>query len=138
MPFFGHKNKPKPPDILHLRHPLNAIPYKANGIKVKKDHQNCLQLLREEANKNSLLGNLANRLKLIKTSRLNLDEMGSYFWGCINGRDDLWTISNNISVHFKQTIENSRKASIVYLKSLMLRHYVYIAVEKALEPKAKG
>ncbi len=62
--------------------------------------------------------------------RLNLDEMGSFFWQQIDGERDLGSIGSKLRKQFRLNRKECELAIIGYTKSLMLRGLVQLRVDE--------
>lgn len=73
-------------------------------------------------------GWLAAKFRLYRNIRINLDARGSFFWRQINGQRSLREIDAVLREEFELTDEESKKATLVFTKQLMLRHLIVLDV----------
>lgn len=109
-----------------VRDPFEAVPHLAKGVQVRRDSQGHLQIRKEIEPKPGLSDLLARKLKLRRDVRVNLDDRGTFYWEQIDGKAPLREIEKRMRRKFKLKQDESRKATIVFTKSLMLRHLVLL------------
>jgi hypothetical protein len=117
------KIKPKlEPEVPPNRaHPLEAIPIRSENVDQRRSESGELQLLGKFP-QTGLFGRLLPKSE--KTVQVALDERGSFFWSLIDGKRDLFEISERLESRFKLEESESRNAAILFVKMLMRRGFI--------------
>ena len=94
-----------------------------------EDSQSCYQLKMRLSSKPGFLGRLSERLGLHRDVRVDLDSRGSFFWSQVDGSQDLRSIEKKIREQFSLSLQESREATILFTKMLMLRHLIQLELK---------
>jgi hypothetical protein len=112
------------------RDPFDAIPLVADGVESKTDLKGRLQLRKEIKPKPGLSERLARRLGFRRDIRINLDENGSLFFQSIDGRRSLKDIERSLRAKWGLSEEKSKNAVVLFTKMLMVRHLMYLQIDR--------
>ncbi len=108
------------------RDPFEAVPVRDPRAEHREDGRKCYQIrMRLEPGEGVGQG-LAFRLGLHKDVRVDLDVHGSYFWSVVDGERNLYAIEKMIRKKFSLKAEDSRKATLLFTRTLMLRHLIQL------------
>jgi hypothetical protein len=110
------------------RDPFDAVPIKNEQAEIRKDSQGCYQVRLRLKPKPGIASYLANKLGFHRDLRVDLDQHGSYFWAQVDGHRDLRAIEKKLRKRFSLEPDDSRKATLMFTKMLMLRHLVVLDV----------
>jgi hypothetical protein len=127
------RKKPKPPPPLPGaagRDPLAAVPMTAEDIEVKADEKSLLHLRREVDPGPGLWGRIARRFRFTRHAQVNLDERGTLFWSLVDGRRPLREIAKALKRKFDLSEQESKDATVMFTKMLMLRHLIFLKIPK--------
>lgn len=108
--------------------PFAAVPLVANGVEVQEDLRGLLQIRKVAAPKPGVASFLARRVGLRRQLRVNLDAYGTLFWRQIDGRRCLRDIEARVREQTRQDAAESKKATILFTKMLMVRHLIYLRI----------
>jgi hypothetical protein len=108
------------------RDPFDAVPVRSDNAETRKDSQGCGQIRMRKRPGPGLMSRLAHRLGFYRDVRVNLDAHGSYYWSLIDGRRDLREIEQSIRAKFNLGTDESRKATLLFTKTLMIRHVLHL------------
>jgi len=125
------RKPPKHPNTLAdlgLHDPFEAVPVPEAGTRARTDSKGNVQLKRELDPKPGIYGFFARKLKYQHAIRLNLDETGSFFWNQIDSQTSLETIARRMREHFGFEDKACREAVIRYVKALMTRRLLCLAI----------
>lgn len=111
------------------RDPFEAVPVKNEHAEFLEDSQSCYQLKMRLSSKPGFLGRLSERLGLHRDVRVDLDSRGSFFWSQVDGSQDLRSIEKKIREQFSLSLQESREATILFTKMLMLRHLIQLELK---------
>ena len=111
------------------RDPFEAVPVRNELAEYRRDSQSCYQIRMRVPAGPGLRGRLADRFGLHKDIRVDLDAHGSFFWSQVDGRQDLRTIEEKLREQFSLAPEKSGEATLLFTKTLMLRHLIQLKVE---------
>ena len=113
---------------LGLRNPLMVVPAIEEGVEVRRDDANLLQLRKQLAPKPGIYTWVSKVLKYKHDVHINLDEQGTFYWDQIDGQKTLDSVAKALVKRFSIDLDNARKSVIAFTKSLMLRQLVYLIV----------
>ncbi len=71
---------------------------------------------------------LARKFGFRRAVQISLDERGSFFWAQIDGKRRLAEIERALRRQFKLNKQDSKEATILFTKMLMLRHLIHLEV----------
>jgi len=111
------------------RDPFAAVPVRNELAEHKKDSQSCYQIRMRLPPGEGLGSRLANRFGLHKDIRVDLDPHGSFFWAQVDGHKNLHSIEEKLRSEFDLGKEESREATLLFTKTLMLRHLIQLKIE---------
>jgi hypothetical protein len=111
------------------RDPFEAVPVRNDLAECREDSRSCYQLKMRLPPKPGWGGRLSQRLGLHRDVRLDLDSRGTFFWSQIDGIQNLRAIEKEIRSQFSLDPRESREATIIFTKTLMLRHFVQLKIE---------
>ena len=111
------------------RDPFAAVPSITPGVEAKLDSRSMLQLKRVIEPSSQPMRFLADKLGLRRSVRVNLDEMGTFFWQRIDGVRDLRSIAESLRTRFHLDRKECDLAVIRYTRLLMLRGLVQLRVD---------
>jgi hypothetical protein len=111
------------------RDPLDAVPVRNTLAEHREDSRSCCQIRLRLEPKPGLGGRVIKRFGLHRDVRVDLDPCGSYFWSQIDGSQSLRAIERKIRNKFALNPEESRNATIMFTKTLMLRHLIQLNIE---------
>ena len=115
--------------------PFAAIPIIAEGVAAGLDSQQLLQLKRELPPKGRFGALMARWFKFKSLTRVNLDDKGTFFWKQIDGNRSLREIAGILKREYSLSEKESREATVVFTKMLMLRHLILLKVEERRKTK---
>ena len=126
--------KPKPVEPVidfagFQRDPFEAVPVKSPSAEQREDRHCCLQIRMRLEPKPGVGGWISKRLGLHSDVRVDLDSRGSFFWSQIDGTQNLRAIEKKIRKQFSLNLQESREATLLFTKTLMLRHLIQLNVE---------
>ncbi len=108
------------------RDPFDAVPVRNDLAEAREDSQGCYQLRLRLPPKPGMASFLANKLGFHRDVRVDLDRHGSFYWAQIDGQRDLHAIEEKVRREFSLDRQDSRRATLVFTKMLMLRHLVQL------------
>jgi len=111
--------------------PFKAVPVTALNVEASEDAEGRVHLRMALEEKSGIKEYLARKFGFRRAVMANLDERGSFFWKKINGARDLAAIEKEVRRQFDLNEEDSRRATILFVKMLMLRGLIYLKVPKA-------
>ncbi len=122
---FGKK---KPPSALGPPHtdPFLAVAHLDSKAQVRHDSSGHLQIRRPLPERPGPSEFLARALGLRRAVRVNLDERGTFFWRQVDGKRSLGEIETLVRGRYELTAQDSRAATMVYTKALLLRHLIHL------------
>ena len=115
--------------IVYQRDPLLAIPIRNQLAEHREDSRGCYQIRMRLKPEPGLKAYLARTLGFHRDVRVDLDERGSYFWAQIDGRRSLQAIEKDLRQRFALDPEESRRATLLFTKALMVRHLILLKIE---------
>ncbi len=123
--------KPKPVEPVtdftgFQRDPFDAVPVRNELAEWREDSRSCYQLKMRLPPKPGVGGRLSEKLGLHRDVRVDLDSRGSFFWSQIDGRQNLRAIEKKIRDQFSLKPQESREATLLFTKTLMLRHLIQL------------
>ena len=128
MSLFRKKRKIKHLGEVGIHNPLEVIPVVEADTEARRDERGLLQIRRAMQPKRGLYEWVSRKFRFRHDIRINLDEVGSFFWEQIDGRRTLDDVTGAIRKQFDLKLDESRKAVIMFTKVLLLRHLVYLKV----------
>lgn len=79
---------------------LDYVPIRNSQFKWDKNKKDLIVV---EVTHNGFFNKIAQIFfKVPKTSKIELDERGSFVWTCIDDKKDLWTIANEVKERFPE------------------------------------
>lgn len=108
------------------RDPFEAVPVRNTLAEYREDSRSCCQIRLRLEPKPGLGGRVIKRFGLHRDVRVDLDPCGSFFWSQVDGSQNLRSIERKIRNKFALNPEESRKATITFTKTLMLRHLIQL------------
>jgi hypothetical protein len=128
MALFRKRKAPQAGAGLPARDPLDAVPLVAEGVEARADSRGRIQLKRTWQPAGGVRGFLARTLKYEHSARLDLDEPGSAYWRLVDGRRTLREMAAALARDSSRSEDECRKATILFTRSLMVRHFVNLKV----------
>ena len=101
--------------------PLAATPVVAPDVEALKDNAMQLQLRRPVPPRTVFGRTVQKVFGYTRKVRVNLDERGTEFWEQIDGARDLHEIERLLRQRYGLKVEESRRATIEFTKTLMTR-----------------
>jgi len=114
-----------------MNDPFAAIPRTAPHVRARCGGGGLVQLKRTPPEGRGLRGYLARHLGLRRTTRVDLDERGSFFWNQIDGIRDLRAIEHALRARFALEEQQSKDAVILFTKMLMRRGLILLDLRKS-------
>ncbi len=106
--------------------PFLAVAHHDPQAETRQDSRGHLQIRRELPERPGLSEFLARALGFRRAVRVNLDERGTFFWRQLDGKRSLGEIETLLRRHYELTAQDSRAATMVYSKALLLRHLIHL------------
>ena len=130
--FYVFKKRKKKPDLRNFtgfqRDPFEAVPIKNESAECRLDSRSCGQIrMPLESSKG-----LKRRLGFKRDMRIDLDPRGTFYWSQIDGSQDLRSIEKKLRKEFSLEADESRTATILFTKMLMLRHLIHLNIGEEL------
>ena len=116
--------------------PFAAVPLVADGAEVREDSQGLFQVRKIAVPKRGVASLLAQRFGLQRQVRVNLDAYGTLFWRQIDGLRSLREIEMLVREKTQQSQAENEKATILFTKTLMVRHLIYLKMPKRRDRSA--
>jgi hypothetical protein len=110
------------------RDPFEAVPIRHELAEHREDSRGCLQLRLRLKPEPGLKAYLAKTFGFHRDIRVDLDQRGSFFWAQIDGKQNLHAIEKELRKEFDLNADDSRKATLMFTKALMLRHLILLDV----------
>jgi hypothetical protein len=125
---WGAKRKRKQPEVdpAKTERVFDVVPEACDGVEGRRDSRDCLQLRRELDPQNRAAAFLARRLGLRRRVRVNLDDRGTRVWELIDGQRTLGDIELRIRAEWSLQEAESKRATAMFIKMLMLRNLVQL------------
>ena len=120
-----------PPPGMTYRNPFDAVPQVAPGVTVVRGPEAPPDglLLRRNLEPQTRFGAaVARYLRYERKVHLTLDRSGTLFWGLIDGSRNLEQIAGRVRTDLGMADEDARRATLLYVKQLMLRSFVQLRV----------
>jgi hypothetical protein len=133
MRAFGLGRRKTPPaGPPRYRNPFDAVPLVPATVSiVEQAGAGEGLLLRRRLDPRTRLGAAVSRwLRYERCVHVKLDRNGALFWGLIDGRRDLGEIAHHVAEGLALPLEQARQSTLVYVKDLMLRHFIHLQVER--------
>ncbi len=111
------------------RDPLEAVPVRNELAEHREDSQSCYQIRMRVPPGPGLGARVADKFGLHKDVRVDLDSQGSFFWSQVDGSQDLRTIEGKLRQQFSLDEKESREATLLFTKSLLLRHLIQLKID---------
>ena len=108
------------------RDPFDAVPVRSENAETREDSQACGQIRMRQRPGPGLMSRLAHRFGFYRDVRVNLDAHGTYYWSLVDGRRDLREIEQSMRAKFNLDADESRKATLLFTKTLMMRHVLHL------------
>ena len=108
--------------------PLDMVPTLALGVEAKADQTKQLQVRRRMQPKPGFAAWFARQTGQSHEIRINLDEMGTFYFQQVDGRQDLAAIANALSRKFNLEHAKCREAVIQYSRLLIEKKLLYLKV----------
>jgi len=108
------------------RDPFDAVPVRSDNAETREDRNACGQIRMRQCTGPGLMSRLAHRFGFYRDVRVNLDAHGSFYWSLVDGRRDLREIEQRIRAKFNLNADESRKATLMFTKMLMMRHVLHL------------
>ena len=108
------------------RDPFDAVPVRSDNAETREDRQSCGQIRMRQRPGPGLMSRLAHRFGFYRDVRVNLDAHGTYYWSLVDGRRDLREIEQSMRAKFNLDADESRKATLLFTKTLMMRHVLHL------------
>ena len=109
-----------------MRDPFDAVPVRSDNAETREDRQSCGQIRMRQRPGPGLMSRLAHRFGFHRDVRVNLDTHGTYYWSLVDGRRDLREIEQSMRAKFNLDADESRKATLLFTKTLMMRHVLHL------------
>ncbi len=106
--------------------PFLAVAHLDAKAEARPDASGHLQIRRPLPERPGLSEFLARALGFRRAVRVNLDERGTFFWRQLDGKRSLGDIETLVRGRYELTTEDSRAATLVYTKALLLRHLIHL------------
>lgn len=110
------------------RDPFEAVPVRNARAQHRVDSNSCYQIRMRLDPGHGVKALIAGRLGFHRDVRVNLDERGTFYWSQVNGKQNLESIEKKLRSKFALDADESRTATLMFTKMLMLRHLVYLDV----------
>ena len=129
--------RPKPPDPAQnpfsgvARDPFDAVPHKNELAEAREDSRSCLQVRLRMKPVKKIAAFLARRAGFHHDVRVDLDAHGSFYWSLVDGRRDLRAIEKKLRRKFELEVDESKKATLLFTKMLMLRHLIRLEIDQS-------
>jgi hypothetical protein len=120
------------------RDPFDAIPVRGENVDTKLDSLSCAHIRMRARPGRSAASRLAFRLGFHRDLRVNLDAHGSFYWSLVDGRRDLHEIEQSIRAKFNLNAHESRKATLMFTKMLMMRHVLNLDLGARTDANGAG
>ncbi len=136
-------DRPRKPDPApgpfagYRRDPFKAVPVLNELAEVREDSHACYQIRLRLKPRKGMASFVANRLGFHRDVRVDLDARGTFYWSQVDGRRDLRCIEKKMRKKFGLEADESRKATLLFTKMLMLRHLVQLDVRDRDEAENK-
>jgi hypothetical protein len=117
-----------------MNDPFAAIPRIAPHVRVRTGADGLVQIKRTPPEGRGLRGFLARHLGLRRTTRIDLDERGSFFWSRIDGVRNLRAIEGELRARFELGDQESKDAVILFTKMLMRRALILLDLRPSHKP----
>lgn len=102
-------------------YPLRQIEYELN-------HQNLVVLLIPQK-VNWIVRKIFPRLQN-KINRINLDEIGTFIWTCLDGQQSLRTICDKLENHFGERVHHCQERTVIFTQQLYKQKFIKIYLKK--------
>ena len=125
MVLFRRKKLPTPIGPPHTD-PFLAVAHLDPKAEAREDSNGHLQIRCKLPDRPGLGEFLARTLGFRRALRINLDERGTFFWNQVDGKRNLGEIEARVRRRYDLERQESRAATIVYTKGLLLRHLIHL------------
>ncbi len=116
------------------RDPFDAVPIRHQSAEHRVDSTGCCQIKIRLQPAPGLKAYLARTFGFHRDIRVNLDQRGSFFWSQIDGHQNLHAIEEKLRNKFNLTSDESRQATLLFTKALMLRHLIQLNIREKRSP----
>jgi hypothetical protein len=117
-----------------MNDPFAAIPHIAPHVRARTGVDGLVQIKRTPPAGRGLRGFLARYLGFHLTTRIDLDERGSFFWSRIDGVRDLRAIEGELRACYNLGDQESKDAVILFTKMLMRRGLILLDLRPCHKP----
>lgn len=65
-----------------------------------------------------------------KINRINLDEIGSFIWNCLDGQQSLQTICDKLENQFGERVHHCQERTVIFTQQLYKQKFIKIYLKK--------
>ena len=120
---FGRRQSPAPPARPVITDPFAVVPLVPADVELKRDSRGHVYLRREETRHR-----WQQLLRQHYDRKVELDEVGSLFYGLVDGRHSLRQIADRLAEQTGRPTKEIEAGVVVLTKQLMTKHLLQLQV----------
>jgi len=116
--------------------PLVLVPVPAPEVALAADGGESLRLRRQLPPRNRLEGWIGRHLGWGRQIHVTLDATGAAYWRALDGRCTVGQIANRLAGRFGYAAEESRRATLIFTRDLLVRGFIVVQLGPLAETTA--